>query len=70
MPIQETNNLPKNDPRHHALNIAQGLREIAQHTAEDVNVVDSGHGILRRTADKLNEMADELEEFGYQKERA
>ncbi len=65
MSIHDTNNLPQSDPRHHALNIAQSLREVAQHAAQDLSKVESGQEILQQTADRLNEMAAELEDFGY-----
>jgi hypothetical protein len=68
MAIQETNNLPQTDPRHHALNLAQSLREISQHAAQDVRKVESGQELLQKTADRLDQMARELEEFGYRKD--
>lgn len=66
MPVQDTNNLPQSDARHHALNIAQSLREVAQHAAEDIVKVKAEEGrlLLQQTADRLNEMAAMLEAYG------
>jgi len=66
MPVHNTNNLPESDARHHALNIAQSLREVAQHAAQDIAKVkaDEGRELLQQTADRLNEMAAMLEAYG------
>jgi hypothetical protein len=68
MSVQNTNNLPQNSGRHHALNIAQSLRQVAAHAAADVDKIEeeSGREIIRQTAERLDQVAGDLEKYGYQ----
>lgn len=68
MPVQDTNNLPQNDARHHALNIAQSLRQLSAHSNQDIHKVDGqeGRDFMRRTSEQIDQLANSLEEYGYQ----
>ena len=65
MHIEKTNDLPESDPRHHAMNLARALEELAAHARADVQkVIDpAGRALLETTAEVLLGLAAAHEHF-------
>jgi hypothetical protein len=65
MQLEQTNDLPKDDPRHHAMNLAYALREIARHAREDIMKVEdpAGRELFETTAEVLLGLAAAHEHF-------
>lgn len=65
MNIPQTNELPENDPRHHALNLSAAIKAVAAHAREDIAKVDdhNAHLIYEMTAEVLENAAHRLDVF-------
>ena len=65
MVVEQTNNLPETDPRHHAMNIAKALKDLAQHSREDINKVNDPKGrvLFETTAEVLLGLANAHDHF-------
>ena len=63
--LDATNALPVDDPRHHALNIAHALRQLARHAREDVTKVSdpAGRMLFETTTEVLLGLAQAHEHF-------
>jgi hypothetical protein len=61
----QTNAPPKDDPRHHALSLANALREVARHAREDIQKVEdpAGRELFEATAEVLLGLATAHEHF-------
>lgn len=72
MVIEQTNNLPETDPRHHALNIAKALKDLAEHAREDVQKVQDPRGkvLYETTAEVLLGLANAHDHFAKGSETA
>lgn len=65
MNIPQTNDLPDNDPRHHALNLSAAIKAVAEHAREDIAKVDDhgAHLLYELTAEVLENAAHRLDVF-------
>ena len=65
MVIEQTNNLPETDPRHHAMKIAKALKDLAEHAREDVKKVQDPRGkvLYETTAEVLLGLANAHDHF-------
>ena len=72
MVIEQTNNLPETDPRHHAMNISKALKDLAQHAREDVDKVQDPRGrvLYETTAEVLMGLANAHDHFAKGSEAA
>jgi hypothetical protein len=72
MRVENTNSLPDSDPRHHAMNIAKALHDLADHAREDTaKIQDRGGKVLyETTAEVLLGLAKAHEDFASDAEAA
>ncbi|HLK16207.1 MAG TPA: DoxX family protein [Fimbriimonadaceae bacterium] len=65
MKIEQTNDLPESDSRHHAMNLSKALKDLADHARDDTTKVQDAGGrvLLDTTAETLSGLAVAHEHF-------
>ena len=65
MRIPEVSDLPRTDPRHHAVNISRSLKDLAEHAREDVDKVadDRARMLFEVTSEVLLGLANAHDSF-------